>query len=423
VKSKPCAVDATTLATSITLTTAPRSAMESLHTTLRTVYVPALAAAGATDGKLRDTLAALETSLGAALRRGDGREGASGAGGGGGVASLADEVAYWLQVATEGRTSRERDRAALFARALRPLADAVAALPGLPLTAAAALPADAQGALEATWSAKLPTSDKFPAPRMHNVFALIAAALAQRISAHGEREDVWTSPAARAVGGLRTCVRIVEGWQGAVDTLTGSLWAASAGIDNPWPSSLKPDTAALAAVGRRVDEVLRLRTTLDQYHQLLAAAGDDAGVATLSQVVRPLTTANPLSLSAFSQHEWSTTVAGLEAGLERLDAAAVSCLKRHVSALTPTPHLLTPEVSRFVAVVSRPAVLRGLVAEREAVLAQLTAEVRRARGLHVGGGGGGEKGRARAALRACESHICTNPPPSFPPHRRRSVTR
>lgn len=399
-KLRPCIVDAATISSDVVATSAPKSALEALFATLHSVYLPKLlkegARAGVGDDKVRTLLTELDRNLASALRSAGG---AGRADVGAGILGVADEYRYWSDASKAG--GREAERAAVFAAALEPVAPRFERLAASSLPQLLELVEDTQVALDSLWRSRLPVGERFPQPRMKRLLFLIGSTLASHLQARlgggsdatggpaaaaggaaaaassgssssSTDGDVWRLPPADARAMLRDATRTCEAWMSATETLTGSLWTA-ASDDRPWAGEGPFADGIVRALRERIAGVARIRLALDEAAGLLPAEALREGGVTAA--VAALRRRNAVSPSATPQDDFDALARAFERGMEALEPRLADALRREFAAAGESPQLLVAEAGKFPSTLRRPRVRRALTAEREAILAQFSAEL------------------------------------------------
>jgi hypothetical protein len=347
------------------------------------VYLPKLlkegARGGMVDDKVRSLLSDLDKSLGAALRSAGGTGKADI---GAGIFGLADEFRYWDDIGKAPGAGRDAEKASLFAAALEPVASRFERMGACSLPQLLELVEDAQLALDGLWRAKLPVADKYPAPRMRRLLFLVGSALASHLQSRlsgaaaaagaGAAQDVWTLPPSEARAALREAARVCEAWCAAAEALTGSYWT-SAMDDRPWTDGVYVD-GVVKALRERIAAVARIRLSLDEVAVLVPP--EQMREAGLPAALEQLRRRNALSASATPGEEFDALSRAFERAMEAVEPRVSDALRRALGALADSPQLLMAEAGKYPSLLRRARVRRALTAEREAILAQFSAEVR-----------------------------------------------
>ena len=146
-----------------------------------------------------------------------------------------------------------------------------------------------------------------------------------------------------------------------------------------------------------MDEISRLRTTHEELLRLLSP--EDRRQLRVDDTFKPFARLQPLHVNSYTQPAWQAAVQAYERRLQPIESHIAGDLRRQIGAMGDRPQQLLREFGRYRNILRRPAVARQLAAERETLLAQLSAHVEAVEGdfeafsaglmgMGMGGGGG-----------------------------------
>ena len=113
--------------------------------------------------------------------------------------------------------------------------------------------------------------------------------------------------------------------------------------------------------------------TPTQVTRLLPA--DERAALGVDGALNALSGAAALRCNAYADAAWRAAAAAYERAAQPAEAKAAERLREHLRVAGGSPQQLLREFQRYHALIARPAAARELVSEREALLAQLGAQV------------------------------------------------
>jgi dynein heavy chain 2 len=400
VKLRPQALtDASSLASTVLISSTLRSPLASLYAALHHVHGPSLLQdahwAALLDEGTRKLLVELDGRLATCLQR-------DGGGGGGGnstsasaastanIFSLSDEARFWEDAAavasqSSGRGGGDSSAAArtaeAFARALQPLAPRFDSLAqsgdaqALPL--ALELVVDAESALDELWRLPLPAASAYPQHRMRHLLACCGAQLAAFLQRAGARLDLWDGAAFNDCRGwLQDAARLCDAWASLLTRLTRDMWPAGGGGGGAraaWSGEPARD-ALLEQLGARLVQLLELRTTQEELSALLPVGVQRQ--CGLADAAAPLRRLHPLHVGEAARGAWDGAVAAYERALAPADVHAAAELGRELRLAKGQAHQLLRVLQLYRHTLrARRGVAALLIKERDEVVAQLSAQL------------------------------------------------
>lgn len=404
IKLRPEPITPDNVSSTVLVVSMLQSPVASLYHAVRTVFAPALlregGGTGALDSEAQSLLARLEKRLGASVRGTSGKTTGRGASGAGdddeaayaGILTPQDEVHYWVD-RSRGGAGRGRERASRFSEIFEVVADSFGRLSELSRSEVVELVEETQNVLNDLWTCDVTASDAYPQGRMAHLMGVISGALGRYAQGSLSKLDLWTGPFAEVRSGLKEATKICERWNSATLELTGTFWSAHS--HRPWSGKLFSD-GFISLLAKRLQEILRVRTTFEELRRLLSP--DEQRDLRVGDAFKPFARVQPLHVNEYTQPEWEQAVRGYESKLGPVETHIAGNLRRQISSGGERPQQLLRQFARFRNLLKRPTIARALAAERDSLLAQLSAYVENMDGeyeVRSGAGGDAEAARGR----------------------------
>ncbi|KAG4054485.1 Cytoplasmic dynein 2 heavy chain 1 [Phytophthora cactorum] len=380
------------MSTSVQLTSALQTPLQSLYQTVHQVYAPLLlrddARASLLSQKLKDVLLELDAGLaGTVLLQGgsdakkpkttpsDGDEGLMS------IATMSDEFAYWEAMQDDSRQARRAKKfSAVFdtvhQRFSAPLGD-------LSFDDMADLLDDVSNVADDLWRLDLARDQLYPQRRMDHLLGLVTYAintfvLAKAKSLTGADKEsegnVWQAPFHAVHHLLQQGVTLCEKWRNSIESLTGTLWPAHS--EHPWEGSVSSQTQRVQLLSTRLEQVLRVRTTYEELSALLPSRGSKKQEDELADsCFRPFERLRPLYYNAYTEPAWQRALSEFDRSLAPMETQVAVVLRERLRAVTSKPSAAARLLQRYQHLLQRPTLAQALAGERDALLAQLLAHV------------------------------------------------
>ncbi|KAF1789458.1 Dynein heavy chain [Phytophthora cactorum] len=365
------------MSTSVQLTSALQTPLQSLYQTVHQVYAPLLlrddARASLLSQKLKDVL--LELDAEAKTTPSDGDEGLMS------IATMSDEFAYWEAMQDDSRQARRAKKfSAVFdtvhQRFSAPLGD-------LSFDDMADLLDDVSNVADDLWRLDLARDQLYPQRRMDHLLGLVTYAintfvLAKAKSLTGADKEsegnVWQAPFHAVHHLLQQGVTLCEKWRNSIESLTGTLWPAHS--EHPWEGSVSSQTQRVQLLSTRLEQVLRVRTTYEELSALLPSRGSKKQEDELADsCFRPFERLRPLYYNAYTEPAWQRALSEFDRSLAPMETQVAVVLRERLRAVTSKPSAAARLLQRYQHLLQRPTLAQALAGERDALLAQLLAHV------------------------------------------------
>ncbi|RYG56625.1 hypothetical protein EON66_02455 [archaeon] len=359
------ALTADALASEVVVNTVPRSVTEALYAAVHTAFMPSItrdgARAGNVDEGTRALLADLDKSLASVVRRGGATSMA-------GISSVSDEFRFWSDASRGG--SRDKERAAEFARALEPAAGALDRMDSLSFVECIDALPSVQSSLAAVASVRSATSDKYPAARWRHLLATFVSTMVRGIESKCERMNIAALPAGEA----RMLLLDAEALCAAVAATYSQLVAATEGEEAlSMPAARTSEHAALAPVSEltyRITSIAQRRAVVAEVLALLGGSSTGADAA-----LTILLSGRPFSGITVAHAEFEDRLIAFDRRLDPVEPQLQAALQARLAEAASVPEHLVAQVRRFRNLLARPSLLRSLAAQRNTILSQMLAQV------------------------------------------------
>lgn len=170
-------------------------------------------------------------------------------------------------------------------------------------------------------------------------------------------------------------MRVCAKWTQATRELTGTFWPTHE--DHGWRGEPHVDDY-LTGFGKRLSEIGRLRTTYEEFCNLLSTT--EQNQLKISSTFLPFEGHRPLRYSRYTQPRWNAAVAAYEELLAPIERHIAGNLQKQMSRLADRPQQLLREFQKFKNLIGRPNIGSVLMSERQTLLAQLITHVEQLEG-------------------------------------------
>ncbi|POM63753.1 Dynein heavy chain, partial [Phytophthora palmivora] len=381
------------MSTSVQLTSALQTPLQSLYQTVHQVYAPLLlrddARASLLSQKLKDVLLELDAGLAGTVLIQGGRDSkkAKAAPSDGSdeglmsIATMSDEFAYWEAMQDDSRQARRAKKfSAVFdtvhQRFSAPLGD-------LNVDDMADLLDDASNVADDLWRLDLARDQMYPQRRMDHLLGLVTNAINTFVLAKattlsgGEKEsesNVWQAPFHAVHHVLQQGVILCEKWRNSIESLTGTLWPAHS--EHAWEGPMSTQVQRVQLLSARLEQVLRVRTTYEELHALLPSRGGKNQDDELADsCFRPFERLRPLYYNAYTEPAWQRALSEFDRSLTPMETQVAVVLRERLRAVTSKPSAAARLLQRYQHLLQRPTLAQALAGERDALLAQLLVHV------------------------------------------------
>ncbi|KAL3666923.1 hypothetical protein V7S43_007870 [Phytophthora oleae] len=374
------------MSTSVQLTSALQTPLQSLYQTLHQVYAPLLlrddAKASLLSQKLKDVLLELDAGLGASVLIQGGKNSKATGNDDGlmSIATMRDEFAYWEAMQDDARQAR---RAKKFSAAFDTVHQRFTApLGDLSFDDMGDLLDDASNVADDLWRLDLARDQLYPQRRMDHLLGLVTSAInafvldkAKTLYEDGkEGGSVWQAPFHAVHHLLQQGVGLCEKWRSSIESLTGTLWPAHS--EHVWEGPVSSQVERVQLLSARLDQVLRVRTTYEELHALLPSRGGKNQEEELAQsCFRPFERLRPLYYNAYTEPAWQRALSEFDRSLAPMETQVAVVLREQLRAVTSKPSAAARLLQRYQHLLQRPTLAQALAGERDALLAQLLAHV------------------------------------------------
>ncbi|RHY58768.1 hypothetical protein DYB34_000770 [Aphanomyces astaci] len=363
VKTLPQPLTADNLSTNIQVSSMTNSPLYSLFQSVHNIYAPLLLNGGSASlsQKLKDVLLELDAGLQTTVRE----KGTNDKGGDVnlfGIVTVQDEVQFW----ENNMTGRDRERASKFSSSLDAIQSRYGTLDALTFDDMSELLDDTNNTVDDIWRADLDGAAQYPQKRMMHFFGLVDHALNSFIVLKAGTLNVWKGAFHAVQVTLTQSIALCEKWIGYMEQLTGTFWPSYA--EHPWDGHAHDD-ALLPPLMKRLEEVLRLRTT---FEELVSLCTDKALTASCFDVFDRV---QPLQYNPYTANAWQRTVDEFEALLAPIEAQAGANLRERMATVISKPTTALRYLQQYRALLKRPAISRVLSGERDTLLAQIMAQI------------------------------------------------
>ena len=192
---------------------------------------------------------------------------------------------------------------------------------------------DTHNALDEVWKTPgLYGPKQYPEARMAHLFTVIAGALGRYVQHTLGKLQLWTSPFSETRAALSDGTRICEKWNAVTTELSDTYWRRY--DEHRWEGGVHKDSW-LDGLAKRLDEVLRVRTTHEELRRLLTA--QEQKQLHVYDAFAPFEGTLPLHYNPYTQPEWQACVAAYERKLEPIENHIAGASS---AALSPMPATL-----------------------------------------------------------------------------------
>ncbi|TPX45912.1 hypothetical protein SeLEV6574_g03556 [Synchytrium endobioticum] len=335
-----------------------------LHRTIRTVIAPLLLknSKWGINAKLQSLLADMETALGGILQ--DSREHGMDV-----VESIDDELRYWADQAS-ACTKREAARAEAFKDCLTQLKIQIDRARDATTQELIDLVENSQEIVDDLWR-KNPEVP-FPQQRMEHLLEVITDMLISTIKLkldglHASYADyhIIQEPIAAS---FQACSR----WRESLESLTGKFWP----VDND--HSWKGDPYASESLNRftiRLSDLMELRSIHERMRVVLTV--EEQKDLKLQDCLLPFMKTDVLDTQRFAESNWQRAVSQYHAALRPIAQHVGQRLRDMFAPMLSQPAQLLREFRKHIDILHNEVVSREIGAEKDALIAQLVAEMKR----------------------------------------------
>ncbi|NXC70641.1 DYHC2 protein, partial [Anhinga anhinga] len=318
------------------------------------------------DPKLQKLLSELEAGLGTVLRRSDpnytGRkfseEDVQA------ILTPTDEFQFWIECAHHGSKWCSKERASHFKALFEDIAKDYYNLDSLSLFEVVDLVETTKDTVDGVW--RQTEHDLYPQPRMHNLLDVIGGSLGRYVQRKLAALNLWEDAFHSVKENLKAGILICEQWVSACEYLTGQLWQRY--TLHPWKNE-KYFPESLAKLGKRLDEVLTVRT-LHEKLTLFLPAGEQNALHP-AQVFEPFAGLNPVHYNPYTEPLWKAAVSQYERIIAPAEQKIASKLKKFISEIQDSPQQLLQTFQKYKELIKHPNISKELLSERETLLARL----------------------------------------------------
>ncbi|TMW62553.1 hypothetical protein Poli38472_005171 [Pythium oligandrum] len=304
------------------------------------------------------------------------------------IVTITDEFQYW-----ERSDHKNQKRARKFSASFDNIHQRYTQLATLTMDEMMDLLEETYNTLDDIWRADLAREHQFPQARMNHVFGLVSTAINTFVLEKANTLDVWTASYHDVSGLLQQSIALCEKWSSSIDTLTSTMWPSY--DEHAWTGKKSDQDEFLERLIKRMEEILRLRTTYEELISLLPRSTAQELTTTCFQ---PFRTLKPLYYNPYTEKNWQQAVQQYERMLAPVEAQVGTILRDQLAAVAKKPSTAVRFLQRYRHLLQRPLLAKALAGERDALLAQLMAhldqlesdfEARRSssvtdKGLHLG---------------------------------------
>ncbi|KFV17286.1 Cytoplasmic dynein 2 heavy chain 1, partial [Tauraco erythrolophus] len=369
-KLRPDVITEDNLHSNILVSSMLDSPINTLYQAVRQVFAPVLLKderwSKTFDPKLQKLLSELEAGLSTVLRRSDPNytgtkfnEDDVRA-----ILTPTDEFQLWIECAHHGSKWCSKERASHFRDLFEDIAKDYYNLDSLSLFEVVDLVETTKDTVDAVW--RQTEHDPYPQPRMHNLLDVIGGSLGRYVQRKLAALDLWKDVFHSVKENLKAGILICEQWVSACEYLTGQLWQHY--TPHPWKNE-KYFPESLAKLGKRLDEVLSVRTLQEKLSFFLSAGEQNA--LHLAQVLEPFAGLNPVHYNPYTEPLWKAAVSQYERIIAPAEQKIASKLKKFISEIQDSPQQLLQTFQKYKDLIKHPNISKELLFERETLLARL----------------------------------------------------
>eukprot|EP00659_Diplonema_papillatum_P018826 gene18826-29059_t len=197
----------------------------------------------------------------------------------------------------------------------------------------------------------------------------LAEYLKSRLDTETELKEpmVWKGPYVTVKQMLELAIGACEKWMHVTRTLTSVDW-------HEWQGGPHVDPTILA-LSKRLEEILRLRSTFDQLAQLLTKQELTEMKKKIDAAFDVFTNLQPFDLEVTDAATWSRAVKQFEQRLEPVEQRSAGRLRQELGKVSTNAQALLQGFIRFNDIVKRPMIGAELTSERDNLLAKLSERV------------------------------------------------
>jgi dynein heavy chain 2 len=299
-----------------------------------------------------------------------------------GVLEPLDEIGTWqdLENADKDEVTKENEKlrttAEIISRHFQPLQKPFEDLPQAPLGSIVRYIDTIEDSLGNIWTDPdiLPV---YPAARMANTFRVISRAFGSRIEREFKESDVWQASFSDVRRKLNECMGICSKWRETMTHLTKISWKqkSKGGQDHQWKDAPYVDHYLQNIIGRMA-EIFELRSQHDELLRLLTSEERDE--MKVEGFFAPFRKINSFYTNEMLADTWKNARRQYERMLEPAEKAICQKLRKEVfteQASTPTQRMR--EVQRWKGLMSKPSIQKECAQERENLVTEMIAEVKK----------------------------------------------
>ncbi|KFP28061.1 Cytoplasmic dynein 2 heavy chain 1, partial [Colius striatus] len=369
-KLRPDVITEDNLHSNILVSSMLDSPINTLYQAVRQVFAPVLLKderwSETFDPKLQKLLSELEAGLSSVLRRSDSKyigtkfnEDDVQA-----ILTPADEFQFWTECAHHGSKWCSKERASHFKDLFEDIAKDYYSLDSLSLFEVVDLVETTKDTVDGVW--RQTEHDPYPQPRMHNLLDVIGGSLGRYVQKKLAALNLWEDVFHSVKENLKAGILICEQWVSACEYLTGQLWQRY--TLHPWKNE-KYVPESLAKLGKRLDEVLTVRTLHEKLRFFLPAG--EQHTLHLAQVFEPFAGLNPVHYNPYTEPLWKAAVSQYERIIAPAEQKVASKLKKFISEIQDSPQQILQTFQKYKELIKHPNISKELLFERETLLARL----------------------------------------------------
>ncbi|KFZ47195.1 Cytoplasmic dynein 2 heavy chain 1, partial [Antrostomus carolinensis] len=369
-KLRPDVITEDNLHSNILVSSMLDSPINTLYQAVRQVFAPVLLKderwSKTFDPKLQKLLSELEAGLSTVLRRSDPNytgtkfsEDDVRA-----ILTPTDEFQFWIECAHHGNKWCTKERASHFKDLFEDIAKDYYNLDSLSLFEVVDLVEATKDTVDTVW--RQTEHDPYPQPRMHNLLDVIGGSLGRYVQRKLAALNLWEDTFYSVKENLKAGILICEQWVSACEYLTGQLWQRY--TLHPWKNE-KYFPELLAKLGKRLDEVLTVRTLYEKL-RLFLPAGEQNSLY-LAQVFEPFAGLNPVHYNPYTEPLWKAAVSQYEKIIAPAEQKIASKLKKLISEIQDSPQQLLQTFQKYKELIKHSNISKELLFERETLLARL----------------------------------------------------
>ncbi|PKU41804.1 cytoplasmic dynein 2 heavy chain 1 [Limosa lapponica baueri] len=369
-KLRPDVITEDNLHSNILVSSMLDSPINTLYQAVRQVFAPVLLKderwSKTFDPKLQKLLSELEAGLSTVLRRSDPNYAGTKFSEDDVRAILTptDEFQFWIECAHHGSKWCSKERASHFKDLFEDIAKDYYNLDSLSLFEVVDLVETTRDTVDGVW--RQTDHDPYPQPRMQNLLDVIGGSLGRYVQRKLAALNLWEDAFYSVKENLKAGILICEQWVSACEYLTGQLWQRY--TLHPWKND-KYFPEMLAKLGKRLDEVLTVRTLHEKLTLFLPAGEQNA--LRLAQVFEPFAGLNPVHYNPYTEPLWKAAVCQYERIIAPAEQKIASKLKKFISEIQDSPQQLLQTFQKYKELIKHPNISKELLFERETLLARL----------------------------------------------------